>query len=219
MTTTTQPITAQAAADQAAAHLADLQERVRNGDPNVTASELDQARSQIGFTALRIEAEQRAHTLAAAQQRKATYSATAKKAAELLGTSDQAIIDAYREALTATRHLFALATQRSDAQRAVYAEVKEIYFQAEVHGEARELAAAGITAVNTGSGAVTVICHDGERRSLDQINAGLIAATPLATVLEDERAANGWTYPGELSAVNIQCASVFRLMPELTQQP
>ncbi|MGW0774553.1 hypothetical protein ACWD01_13080 [Streptomyces sp. NPDC002835] len=96
--------------------LAALQERVREGDTDITPDQLAAQRELIGFAELRVEAAHRKHAAETTADRERRAQAAAQAGRDLLAADDtQPIIDAVRAAADALRHLVKVAADRNAA--------------------------------------------------------------------------------------------------------
>jgi hypothetical protein len=106
--------TAQAELAEAKAALEALQERVRDGDQDVTPEQLATQRELISFAELRVEAAQRTETRFREEEWAALGAATKKAAGQLIaGAGMDEVADAARAAADAIAHLAALAQARN----------------------------------------------------------------------------------------------------------
>ncbi|MGW0596115.1 hypothetical protein ACWD11_03105 [Streptomyces sp. NPDC002776] len=111
-------------AEQAAAA---LEERVLNGDQDVTAAQLAEARQAVTFAELRITAAERKH--AEAQQAALQESArrVAEQAVSVVADDDaDELADAMREAVTAIGRLCSIAQQRHEVISGLGAQMRGI---------------------------------------------------------------------------------------------
>ncbi|WP_327169213.1 hypothetical protein [Streptomyces subrutilus] len=107
--------TAAAELAEARALLATMTERVREGDPYVTPTQLATQRELIAFAELRVEAAQRKETRVRAEERAALAGAAREAAEQLLtGPGTEEIAAATRDAVDALARLAGLVQARNE---------------------------------------------------------------------------------------------------------
>ncbi|MFD8948536.1 hypothetical protein ACFV0B_06745 [Streptomyces xanthophaeus] len=133
--------TARTEAEQARDLVADLAERVREGDEDVTGAQILAQRQLAELAGLRVEAAERKLAAAEAIDRDARAKAIAAAARELISEDDtQPVIDAVRDAVAALEHLLAVTATRS-------ARIHEVAEQAvQINDELKSVARAAVEA-------------------------------------------------------------------------
>ncbi|MGW6979957.1 hypothetical protein ACWGE1_10990 [Streptomyces sp. NPDC054932] len=115
--------TARAEAEQARDLVADLAERVREGDEDVTGEQILAQRQLAELAGLRVEAAERKLTQAEDADRDARAKAIAAAARDLIDTDNtQPVLDAVQAAVAALAHLVTVTTDRTARIQTVAAE-------------------------------------------------------------------------------------------------
>ncbi|MER6199820.1 hypothetical protein ABT234_20925 [Streptomyces sp. NPDC001586] len=133
--------TARIEAEQARDLVADLAERVREGDEGVTGEQILAQRQLAELAGLRVEAAERKLTAAEDADRDARAKAIAAAARQLISTDDtQPVIEAVRDAVAALEHLLAVTATRT-------ARIHEVAVQAvQINDELKSVARAAVEA-------------------------------------------------------------------------
>ncbi|MEI5008614.1 hypothetical protein RB196_16010 [Streptomyces sp. PmtA] len=119
--------TARTEQEEAEQLAASLEERVLDGDPDVTPAQITEARELARFAELRITAAERKHAAAQEAARHATARDIAARAAELLSREDGTeLVDAMRGAADALSRLAAVAEKRHTLVTALGGELADI---------------------------------------------------------------------------------------------
>lgn len=128
-------------AEQARDLVADLAERVREGDEDVTGEQILAQRQLAELAGLRVEAAERKLAAAEAADRDARAKAIGAAARKLISTDDtQTVIDAVRDAVAALEHLLAVTATRT-------ARIHEVAEQAvHINDELKSVARAAVAA-------------------------------------------------------------------------
>ncbi|MFD6973551.1 hypothetical protein [Streptomyces sp. NPDC059949] len=112
--------TARTEAEQARDLVADLAERVREGDEDVTGEQILAQRQLAELAGLRVEAAERKLVAAEDADRDARAKAIAAAARQLIDEDDlKPLLDATRDAVTALKHLLAVTAARTERIREV----------------------------------------------------------------------------------------------------
>ncbi|KJY18389.1 MULTISPECIES: hypothetical protein [unclassified Streptomyces] len=136
--------TARTEAEQARGLVADLAERVREGDEDVTGEQILAQRQLAELAGLRVEAAERKLAAAVGADRDARAKAVAAAARKLISQDDmQPVYDAAKAAVEALQHLVAVSTARTERIKAV--SVEAVIINDELKAVARAAAAAGMT--------------------------------------------------------------------------
>ncbi|WP_031104971.1 hypothetical protein [Streptomyces sp. NRRL S-146] len=105
--------TARAEQEEAEQFAAALEERVLDGDPEVTPAKLGEARELVRFAELRVTAAERKHAAAQEAARHATARSVAERAVSVVRDDDgRELTDAMRAVVDAVSHLAAIAERR-----------------------------------------------------------------------------------------------------------
>ncbi|MER6252906.1 hypothetical protein ABT224_16250 [Streptomyces sp. NPDC001584] len=133
--------TARTEAEQARDLVADLAERVREGDEDVTGEQILAQRQLAELAGLRVEAAERKLAAAVGADRDARAKAIGAAARKLISTDDtQPVIDAVRDAVAALEHLLAVTATRT-------ARIHEVAEQAvRINDELKSVARAAVEA-------------------------------------------------------------------------
>lgn len=187
-----------------------LRERVRDGDPEIQATDIAEQEALAKFAELRLDAAQREAERAETEARHQTYADLgADVRRHLVQHDDVLLVAAYAEAVKAIARLYNVATARDTLLRELHRRVDVAYTEAVARGELEQMQGHGVVGPD-GAGGILVGTKT-DRRHLQRVAPALIALRPIAVHVEYERHDGG--VDAEIADLPELTATVTRALP------